>query len=113
MNISARKGWFDRHRGWEDYCSAMLGVLIVLSPSLAGTDVGTAVSISAGLTGVLIAMIALLEIMALERWEEVLELVCGAWIVVSPVVLNYGGVLRFSHFVLGGLVVGLALLELW
>ena len=61
----------------------------------------------------LITMIALLEVMSLQRWEEVLELVCGAWVVAAPYVLGYGGVLRISHFVLGAAVVVLALLELW
>ena len=113
MNASVEKGWFTEHRGWEDYCSAGLGVLIVLSPILAGGPVETAVMISAGLAGVLITMFALLEIMVIERWEEVLELACGLWVIVSPLLLDYGGILATSHFVLGGLVCVLALLELW
>ena len=113
MNTSAEKGWLTEHRGWEDICSAGLGVLILLSPILAGEAVGTAVIISAGLSGVLITMFALLEIMALERWEEVLELVCGLWVVVAPLVLGYGGLLATSHFILGAGVCLLALLELW
>lgn len=113
MNTSVQKGWFTRHRSWEDYCLAGLGVLIVLSPILEVPEVGTAVAISTGLAGILIAMIALLEVMALERWEEGLELACGVWIVASPFVFGYGGALRVSHFVLGAAVVVLALLELW
>lgn len=113
MSTSVKQSWFTEHRGWEDFCSAGLGVLIVLSPGLLGANVGTAIVISAGLTGVLITMIALLEIMSLRRWEELLELVCGLWVVASPIVLSYGGALRLSHFVLGAAVVVLALLELW
>jgi len=113
MNTSVAKGWFTEHRHWEDLCSAGIGVLIVLSPIVAGADVGIAAAISAGLTGVIITMIALLEIMSLQRWEEVLELACGLWVVVSPLVLDYGGTLRLCHFVLGVAVVVLALIELW
>ncbi|MGI9452261.1 MAG: SPW repeat protein [Geminicoccaceae bacterium] len=113
MNTSVGKSWFTEHRRWEDFCSAGLGVLILLSPGLLGANVGTAIVISAGLTGVLITMIALLEIMSLRRWEELLELVCGLWVVASPIVFGYGGALRLSHFVLGAAVVVLALLELW
>ena len=113
MNTSIGKDWFTKHRSWEDFCSAGLGVLIVLSPSLFGTDVGGAIAISAGLTGVLITMIALLEVMSLQRWEELLELVCGLWVAASPLVFGYGSALRISHFALGAGVVLLALLELW
>ena len=60
-----------------------------------------------------ITMLALLEIMSLQRWEEVLELACGLWVTASPILLGYGGSLRLCHFLLGGLVCALALLELW
>lgn len=113
MNTTIGHGWFTEHRGWEDFCSAGLGILILLSPILVGAEATTAITISAGLVGVVITMLALLEIMSLQRWEEVLELLCGLWVVISPMVFNYGGTLRLAHFVLGGLVVLLALLELW
>ena len=101
MNTSAKKAWFSEHRRWEDACSAGLGVLIVLSPALVSSaNMGPAVLISTGLAGVLITMVALLEIMSLERWEEVLE-------------LGYGGVLRTCHVGLGAAVIVLTLVELW
>ncbi|WP_193367641.1 SPW repeat domain-containing protein [Pelagibius marinus] len=113
MNTSVKHGWFTEHRRWEDFCSAGCGVLIVLSPALTAGDLAAAASISAGLAGVLITMLALLEIMSLQRWEEVLELACGLWVVVSPLVFGYGGTLRLAHFVLGAAVAVLALFELW
>lgn len=113
MNTSLKHNWFTEHRGWEDFCSAGLGVLIVLSPALAGGDVAVAVIISAGLVGVFITMLALLEIMQLQRWEEVLEMLCGLWMVISPLVFGYGGGLRLAHILLGAAVALLALLELW
>jgi hypothetical protein len=58
-------------------------------------------------------MLALLELMSLERWEEILELVAGLWVVLSPLVFGYGGTLRVAHYLLGGLVAALALFELW
>lgn len=113
MNTSVKHGWFTEHRGWEDFCSAGCGVLIVLSPLLTPGEVTAAAIISAGLVGVVITMLALLETMQLQRWEEVLELACGLWVVVSPLVFGYGGTLRLAHFVLGAAVAVLALLELW
>ncbi|GAB4354220.1 MAG: SPW repeat protein [Kiloniellaceae bacterium] len=113
MHASLKFSWITEHRGWEDFCSAGLGLLIVLSPALAGVEASTAATVSAGLAGVLIIALALLEIMSLQRWEEVLELICGLWVVVSPLFFDYGGALRLAHFLIGAAVAVLALLELW
>ncbi len=112
MAYSLGHSWISEHRRWEDFLSAAIGVLVVLSPSLAAGDFATAVTVSTGFVGVMIVALAMLELMSLQRWEEVLELICGAWVIASPFVLNYGGPLRVWHFVLGGIVVALALLEL-
>lgn len=113
MSASTNKGWFTEHRGWEDIVSAACGVLIVLSPALAAEEAGAAVVISAGLAGVIITMLAMLELMEHQRWEELAELSCGLWVVLSPLLLDYGGLLRISHYLLGAVVAALALLELW
>jgi hypothetical protein len=113
MSSTLKHGWLTEHRGWEDFCSAALGVLIVLSPSLAAAEASTAVAINAGLIGVVITMLALLEVMSLARWEEVLEFLCGLWLGLSPLIFGYEGTLALAHFALGGAVIALALLELW
>ena len=113
MASSIGKGWITEHRGWEDLLSALCGVLIILSPALVGAEAGVAVMISAGLAGVLITMLGLLDLMEHQRWEELLELIFGLWVVVSPLVIGYGGTLALSHYLLGAIVVVLALLELW
>ena len=53
--------------------------------------------------------------MALQRWEEVAEIVAGLWLIASPYVFGYSGdgTLRFWHVSLGALVVLLAALQLW
>ena len=71
------------------------------------------ISLNAGLFGILIAGLAILELMSLQRWEEILEFACGGWIIASPFVLQYGGDLRMIHIIFGAAVVFLALLELW
>jgi hypothetical protein len=113
MAASVESGWFAGHRRWEDWCSAGLGVLAVLSPVFAGVDPSLAVAFSAGITGIIITMVAMMEMLELSRWEELIELVCGAWLVASPFALDYGGALRTWHVVLGAGVIALALLELW
>jgi hypothetical protein len=113
MTTSNQKNWITEHRRWEDFCSAGLGVLVVLSPALTNAETSVAISISTGLAGVLITMLAMLETVSLQRWEEALELACGAWVAVSPFVLQYGGALRVAHVALGIAVAALALFELW
>jgi len=54
-----------------------------------------------------------LELAGLQRWEEVGEIACGLWLIVSPFVFGYAGTLRYSHFALGALVALLAVAELW
>ncbi len=111
MDNTAQHSWFSEHRGWEDICSALFGVLILLSPVV--SDTSAMIAVNAGLFGVLIAGLAMLELMSLQRWEEILELACGGWIIASPLVLQYSGDLRIIHMILGAAVMVLALFELW
>ncbi len=111
MDNTAHHSWFSEHRGWEDICSAVFGVFIILSPAI--FDASSMIAVNAGLFGVLIAGLAMLELMSLQRWEEILELACGGWIVASPFVFQYSGDLRMIHMILGTLVMLLALFEIW
>ena len=103
------------HRPWEDWLGAVLGVLIVPSPWLAGHTGDRAVVLNAAIVGVFVLMFAELELVALQRRQEAAELVLGLWLMSSPFVFGYAdaGDLRFLHFVLGGLVALLAGLQLW
>lgn len=102
------------HKRWEDILSMILGALILISPMFvaAGTTASTVVTATA-LIGAVIVVLAGLEQIWPNRWEEFLELLCGAWVVAAPFVLNYGGPLRNWHIVLGACVALLAVLELW
>jgi SPW repeat len=110
------------HRTWEDWCGMLLGVLIVLSPwfpSPAGHEVADAersfVILNTITVGILIFGLAQLEYVALQRWEEVAEIVAGLWLIASPYIFGYSddGMLRYWHASFGGLVVLLAALQLW
>jgi hypothetical protein len=103
------------HRPWEDWVSMLLGVLIGLSPWLAGQQQDQAVVWNAFLIGALVLGLAQLEYVSLQRWEEVGEIACGLWLMLSPMIFGYAdaGELRIWHIVLGGTVALLAALELW
>ena len=111
--------FLDTHRTWEDWCGMLLGLLIVLSPWFltepdhgADADRGSVI-LNAFAIGILVFGLAQLEYVALQRWEEVAELVAGFWLIASPYVLGYSGTLGIWHVSLGGLVVLLAALQLW
>jgi len=100
----------------------LLGVLIVLSPwfpTPAGHEVIDAersyVILNTFTIGILVFGLAQLEYVALQRWEEVAEILAGLWLIASPYIFGYSGdgMLRFWHASLGGLVVLLAALQLW
>jgi len=115
-------GFFKTHRTWEDWLGMLLGVLIMLSPwfpNPAGHEVVDAersfVILNTFTIGILVFGLAQLEYVALQRWEEVAEIVAGLWLIASPYIFGYSddGMLRFWHTSLGGLVVLLAALQLW
>src|SRR6266436_5857092 len=65
--------------------------------------------------GILVFGLAQLEYIALQRWEEVAEILLGLWLIASPHIFGYSGdgLLSFWHSSLGGLVVLLGVLQLW
>jgi hypothetical protein len=102
-----------RHRRWEDIVSMILGAAIIVSPMWFGvTDMPTMMAVTA-LVGATIVVLSGLEQIFLRRWEEILLLFGGVWMVVQPFVLEYGGALRSWHIGLGIAVAVLAALELW
>jgi hypothetical protein len=101
------------HRSWEDWLLLTLGVLIFLSPLFSAGGYNGPPAASAVVVGLTIIFVAELEIAALYRWEEIINLICGAWIMAAPLVLGYGEQLRFWHWGLGALVVLITLWELW
>jgi hypothetical protein len=114
--------FFNTHRTWEDWCGMLLGLLIVLSPwfpTQTSHELVTAdrsnVILNTVTVGIVVFGLAQLEYIALQRWQEVAEIVLGLWLIASPYVFGYfdDGLLRFWHSSLGGLVVLLAALQLW
>jgi len=113
--------FFSTHRTWEDWLGMLLGVLIVVSPwfPFSNLDVmdseRSTMILNTFVIGMLIFGLAQLEYVALQRWEEVGEILLGLWLIASPFVFGYSGdeMLRIWHAVLGGIVVLLGALQLW
>ena len=114
--------FFSTHRPWEDWFGMLLGVLIVVSPwfpQQPANDVMDAersvMILNTFVVGMLVFGLAQLEYVALQRWEEVSEIVLGLWLIASPLIFSYSGddFLRVWHAALGGIVVLLGALQLW
>lgn len=115
MAALMKSHWYDlsTHHRWEDVITMILGAIVVVSPVLAGGSESMAIGLSTGLAGILIVAMGFLETVNLRRWEEWVQLLCGAWLVAAPFLLGYAGTLRTVHMVIGAIVGILALLELW
>lgn len=111
----AEKKFVETHPAWEDWVGAGLGLLIALTPNFVSEAVGKGIQLNTILIGFLVLLVALVERVRLHHWEEVAEIALGAWVIALPFIYGYAGtgVLRYWHFALGGLVVLVALHELW
>ena len=111
----AVKDYLKTHRTWQDGMGLLFGMTIGLSPYIAAEVSNIPVVLNAAFSGLAILMIAQLELVRLRRWEEVLELALGLWVIVSPFVFAYAGSggLRAAHWILGGCVAAIGGLELW
>ena len=76
--------FFKTHRSWEDWVSMLIGVLIGFSPWLADQQGDQAVMWNAILVGALVLVLAQLEYVSLQRWEEIGEIIVGLWLIASP-----------------------------
>ena len=112
MNI---RGFLKSHRSWEDGVGLWLGITIGLTPWFYDEAVVPIVVLNSTLTGLAVFALAQLEIVILRKWEEFAQLICGAWLIVSPFIFDYAHQdhLRYWHWVLGGTVSVLAAFEIW
>ncbi len=102
-------------RTWEDYLGLALAVAIGLSPWFREEKLPTAAYPNAAIVGVALLLLAQFEIIRSSRWEEVGELAGGIWVAASPFVLGYAynSQLRIWQWILGAMVIALAVLQLW
>ena len=103
------------HRHLEDWLSAVVGCLIIISPWVAGGSDSQFAVLNALVVGLAVISVALLELSALQRWEEWIELALGLWLTASPSTFGYErlGSLTAMHVVFGIVVAMLACFELW
>jgi SPW repeat len=106
---------FNVHRTWEDGLCIVAGLAICASPWMVEGAASQPAVLNALAVGLVIAAVAAMQLSALQRWEEWVQLVLGLWLIAAPWALGYThfGSLTMTHVVLGAVVAILAAYELW
>jgi len=107
--------FFNVHRSWEDWLCIVAGLVVCASPWLIEGAASQPAVLNAIAVGIVIAAVAAMQLSALQRWEEWVQLVLGLWLIVAPWTLGYShfGALTMTHVVLGAVVAVLGAYELW
>lgn len=109
MNISLK-----RHRTWEDWLVAGLGLLLLVSPTLVQQQVPPEIGLNAVALGFAVIFLAAMEYFDRQPWEEVFELIAGLAAIALPFTFAYSGTpLGILHLLIGLALAALAALELW
>jgi hypothetical protein len=101
---------------WQDMVNLVLGLWIAASPWVLGiADEHPSAVWNAGVTGVLIAVLAAIDLDSPAAWEEWAVGALGLWLVVSPWVLGYAAQrsMTVSSVAVGGIVAALAAWSLY
>ena len=103
---------FSPPKHWEDWVGGALGVWLLVSPWV--LDYGEmAVTQSAVVVGFLLIAVEFVELSAFRVWEEWVNVVLGAWLIVSTWFLGAAALPAANLVIVGLLVVALALYEIW
>ncbi len=96
---------------WKDAVNFILGIWLIVSPWALGFATDRAPTWNAWVVGVVIAVAAIAALVAFNKWEEWVEVALGAWLIVSPYLLGFSGLMHatVNQVVVGIIVAGLAI----
>jgi SPW repeat len=98
---------------WEDWASWVLGIWLCLSPWALQFDLDRVPTRNAVIVGFLIILAEVVTLSVFRPWEEWINVVLGAWLVISPWVLGIASTAAKANFIIVGvLVIALALYEM-
>ena len=105
---------FSLPRQWEDWCNWLLGIWLCISPWALRFDLEPTATRTAVISGILIILAELLTLSVYRAWEEWINVILGAWLVISPWALAIAAsTARNNLVVVGLLVTALAFYEIW
>ncbi len=103
---------FTPPRQWEDWMSWALGLWLLIAPWALRFEFQPAATHASVITGVLLLLVEAVTLSAFRAWEEWLNVVLGAWLIVAPWAVGAGGAASANFIVAGVLVLALAVYEM-
>ena len=105
---------FSLPKQWEDWCNWLLGIWLCLSPWLLGFDLEPTATQTAVISGFVIILAELLTLSVYRDWEEWINVILGAWLVMCSWVLGIcSSAVAVNFVVVGLLVLALAFHKIW
>lgn len=99
----------------QDWLNFVLAALLFVSPWVLGFSGEPHAAWNAWVCGIIVAVFAIAALVNFAEWEEWVNLAAGAWLVVSPWILQFSAVTTalWTAVVIGALVFALAAWEIW
>jgi hypothetical protein len=105
---------FTPPKQWEDWCDWVLGIWLLLSPWVLLFADEPLATRNAVIVGLAIAVTEAVTLSYFRLWEEWINGVLGVWLAMSPWILPVTSPAATVNFVVVGiLIAGLALYEVW
>ncbi len=97
---------------WQDPVNIVLGLWMIVSPWVLAYSADSAATSNAVVIGIVVAVLAALELFNVTAWEEWVNFILGIWLVISPWALRFSGDrAAASNDVILGIVI--AVLAIW
>ncbi len=90
---------------WEDWVSWVLGIWLCLAPWALYFEQDSRSRVASVVTGVLLIATQAMTLSAFRAWEEWLNVVFGAWLIVAPWLLGIGNPATITNFLIVGVIV--------
>lgn len=99
---------------WEDWCKWLLGFWLCVSPWVLQFHLEPKSTLTAVITGILIVFFERVTLFFYRAWEEWINAILGAWLVICSWILSISlPAARENFLVVGLLVIALTLYEIW
>lgn len=102
--------WKKMTGDWQDSVNVLLGLWLVISPWILQFQDSRLALANAVIIGGVIAVMSLAAVVNFHNWEEWLDMVIGAWLVISPWVLGLTALTMatWNFVIIGALVIALS-----
>jgi hypothetical protein len=90
---------------WEDWASWILGIWLILSPWVLGFHLDQTATTNVVILGFLIVFTEVVELSVFRDWEEWINVLLGAWLLLSPWILRITEPAAIADCVIVGLLV--------